>query len=335
MKYVSLCLASLAVVALVGCGGGGGKKSSGVTQWTSTTAQRTGATRTDLVWVNTGGTAVGTSDNRLVTYTEAGGFTVFGTLGGATSKGFMVNDSGVAVGQADNGTVTRAVQTSGTALVEFSLALSPTQNSSATVINNEGTVAGVIWDGSGYDVWRISGSTVQTLTDLGGTGVTTVNGINATGQLTGSASKADGTFQAYRTQGNSLVQIGGNPGAFAQGYAINATGTVVGSFTLNGFQVPFKAEGATITALPMPLGATDGIAFGINDGGDIVGCVTISGKNFAYLWRGTSGFDLNSSLKAALPAGASLTVAKSIRNNGTIVSQLNINGQDHSAILKP
>lgn len=332
---------SLFVVAcslvIVGCGGGGsgsGKKLP--TSWTALSIQRPGATTTSMINVNASGMTVGTSDGRLVTWNELDGFTVYGTLGGATSEGMSINDSGATVGNADNGTTERGVYATGGTLVELSLGLPASSGSNASAINTAGAIAGVTWDaGNVYNIFKLEGGVVTNFGNLSGTGAITVTAISDNGQITGVAPGADGKSHVFRSSGSGLVDLGSGPGNFAEGNGINKAGTVVGVYLLNGKQIAFKSVGTNLVALPLPSGATESIAFGINDSNDIVGCVTISGVNYAYLWRGNGGFDLNTVLRNALPGGATLSVARGITADGTIVSTMRVGAQDQSALLSP
>ncbi len=333
-----LALAALVAVGMTGAGCGGGKKSSKAslaTQWTPTAIQKPSATNTQIVRISASGLAVGTSDNRMVTWSLPNGFTTYGTLGGAASRGFDVGATGIAYGSADNGADTRAIQSNDSGILEINLGLAVGTNSAALAVNDAGNIAGVTWTGSTYSVWRSVAGTVTDITTLGGTGSISIQAINNAGVMTGVAPSTDGKNHAFRSVGNALVSIGSGPGSFAQGWDINTKGTVVGAYVFSGAQVPFVATANSIVPLPLPTGATEGVAFAINDNDDIVGCVTISGVNYAYLWRGGEGFDLNTKLRSALPSGAVLSVARDITNAGTIVSTMRVGGQDHSCLLSP
>jgi hypothetical protein len=155
-------------------------------------------------------------------------------------------------------------------------------------------------------------------------GGTTVNGIDNNGELVGFSSdnatvptlftnfirNANGTF--------TTLGIGGDPLAMANG--INTSPTAVGMDS-NG--TAFRLTGGTPTTLPSVNGATvSETAFGINDGGLIVGQYTdgATGTTPGFLYNGAAFTILNPVVNA------DVTNAQGVNNNGMVTGFYSTDG---------
>lgn len=135
-----------------------------------------------------------------------------------------------------------------------------------TDLNNSGQLAGYIGAGGGYTHAAIHANGV--VTDLGMVGGynSQARAINDAGAVTGWF--VDGTAQhAFRYQAGSTLDIG----AGTSGSGINAQGDVVGAaFTSDGYMGFVYRDGSVTQLGNLGTGLT-GIAFDINDHGNIVG----------------------------------------------------------------
>jgi hypothetical protein len=155
-------------------------------------------------------------------------------------------------------------------------------------------------------------------------GGTTVNGIDNNGDLVGFSSDNAATptlFTNFIRNPNgtfNILSIGGDPLAMANG--INNSRTVVGMDS-NG--TAFQLAGATLTTLPLANGTTTSeAAFGINNGGLIVGQYTDSATGT------TPGFLLDGSVFTTLNpvVNAAVTNAQGVNNNGLVTGFYSTDG---------
>jgi probable HAF family extracellular repeat protein len=253
-------------------------------------------------------------------------FRVLDTLGGYNSYARGINDLGQVVGYSyktpsEYGSAFHATLWSGSTPVELGV-VDPINYpySIANSINNAGQVVGYSGTGSSAEyvpfatVW--TGTTASALTPVrGDSGIAT--SINDSGQVVGAVGSAyPATPVATRwnsftapSYGTSLTQ----PGYPSYANGINNAGLVVGysSSGLPGTNHATVWNGSTATLLN-DLGATNSVALGINESGQVVGlaqpnlnCCT------AILWDGTSVTDLGA-------AGVN-SAARAINNVGQIV----------------
>ena len=155
-------------------------------------------------------------------------------------------------------------------------------------------------------------------------GGTTVNGIDNNGDVVGFSSDTLATptlFTNFIRNANgtfTTLGIGGDPLAMANG--INDSRTVAG-MSSNG--TAFTLAGGTVTTLPSVNGTTvSETAFGINDGGLIVGQYTDSatGTNPGFLFNGTAFTILNP------VANAAVTNAQGVNNSGLVTGFYSTDG---------
>jgi probable HAF family extracellular repeat protein len=126
------------------------------------------------------------------------------------------------------------------------------------------------------------------ITDLGtlpGGTFSSANGINARGDIVGSARTATGEEHAVLWRNGTITDLGTLGGTFSQAYAINAAGRVVGRATTSLEEDRgFLWEDGRMTNLGLPPEATYSVALGINAAGVIVAYTDVG---FATWERGT------------------------------------------------
>jgi probable HAF family extracellular repeat protein len=112
-----------------------------------------------------------------------------------------------------------------------------------------------------------------TLTNLGTLGGAKSNGygINASGQVVGSAETADGSTHGFLYRDGAMTDLGTLGGATSAAQAINAAGVVAGSAaTPSGFSHAFLDYDGTMTDLGT-LGGPTSLATALNDAGQVAG----------------------------------------------------------------
>jgi len=124
------------------------------------------------------------------------------------------------------------------------------------------------------------------------------------------------------------------PGA---GFGINSSGVSVGygsaalgSTTVDGL---IWNPSGSVTDLNSLLGFGDSGLFGINDSGDAVGDAVSGGPQYALLFEGGSGFNLNTLIPSA--SGWDLTEATGINDDGQIIGLGTLNGVSSAFLLTP
>jgi probable HAF family extracellular repeat protein len=168
-------------------------------------------------------------------------------------------------------------------------------------IDAKGDVVGTITEGGEKHafVWR--GGVVERLPTLAGGISSEATGINDEGTISGwsealisswpgcaPACTPTLTQRAYRTDGHTLADLGGDPLAVSPvqvptsvGYAINSSGDVAGgSLSPSGDIDPASWHGSEYRRVPVD---GNGFATGIDAGGDVVGMLVFGNGAFAYL----------------------------------------------------
>lgn len=326
-------------LVLAGCGGGGSSTGVAVTQWTPLVLQETATSDTTLLDINTSGLAVGTSGARLTTWTAAGGFHRFGTLGGPTSKGAAVGETGIVVGASDTAAGSSAVQTNGFGLLALNVGTVGNISTEAHGVNSAGDIVGIKFQtGVSCDVFRLNASgSVDDFAGLGGVTNLTITSVSSNGNFCGYGANAAGKTVGFYSSGTSLitVDIAGfnstrltavSDNGMIYGYKVNASG-IAFSFKL--------AAGSAPTDIALPTGATSMKVLGVNSRNELIGTATFSGVDKAILVRGTSTIDLSASLLTALPAGTSITAPVKLLTDGTILCTGTDGAHAVSILLQP
>ncbi len=233
--------------------------------------------------INDSGTVVGTtydgSGQAHGTIWSASGTTLLG----AGSYAMAINDAGEVVG--GNGQAF--------ALVNGQLeALAMPQGidwSAAYAINSTGTIVG---DGQLANgtfrgiIWNPDGST--TLLSTFGGASSQATGVNASGEVVGFASLADGYQNAFSEIGGMMVDLGTLGGGSSYAYGVNDSGEIVGySWLANGGLSAFLYDDGTMLDLNSLLPSNSGWdlldAYGINDSGQITGQGLYDGQLTAFV----------------------------------------------------
>lgn len=154
------------------------------------------------------------------------------------------------------------------------------------------------------------------------TGGTTVNGLSNTGGAVGFTTDINGVNNSFifDTKTNTPTVLNGLA-VGAQANGINSSGTIVGGSD----NTAFSFAGGSVTTLTLPNGATAGVAFGINDKGQIVG-------QFTDAIGAMPGFlDTNGTFtRIDAPGASGMLFAQGVNNNGLVVGfYVGADGQDH------
>ncbi len=154
-------------------------------------------------------------------------------------------------------------------------------------------------------------------------------GLAALVLLLGGTVEADVTY--------TITDLGTLGGDYSYATGINDSGQVAGiAKTASGQYRAFLYDSGTMTNLGS-LGTDRSLAFGINDSGQVVGYVANTTSPYqqrAFLYDSGNMTDLND----LLPPGSGwdhLEHARDINNNGQIVGEGWIDGQEHAFLLTP
>ncbi len=206
----------------------------------------------------------------------------------------------------------------------------------ATFVNANSThaIAGEYDDENGNTHGFILSNGVYTVIDVpGAAGYSSVNGINASGHITGTYldDTPSRTSHAYFYNNSVLTTLDPPGSSRSQGGFLNAQSQVVGTYRdssdkRHGF---LWDKGVYATGnVPGGPPVFDTIAFGINDQGQIVGDYVDAGEK-------RHGFLLSNGTYTTLDVpGATLTVAEGINNAGQIVGlYIDADEREHGFIL--
>jgi probable HAF family extracellular repeat protein len=199
---------------------------------------------TGSVAINAGGTVAGTNSAGHAAIFSSGIVTDLGVIPGSSASGYTeataINASGQVVGLGNTGVQIDAFSYSGGAMSDIGSLPGPVPSSVPPIVseaygvNDSSQITGLTLGGSSHpEAYHAFIYQSGTMTDLGlGVG----NAINASGEVTGSltAFPALGTSNAqlghaflYNT--GAITDLGVLPGgSFSSGYAINASGRIVG-----------------------------------------------------------------------------------------------------------
>ena len=220
--------------------------------------------------------------------------------GGGKCQAFGVNSLGQVAGASDTPSLAgHAVRwTEG---IPRDLATLGGVNSYGYAINDAGFIAGVSETVGNTQphatVW--GGSTAIDLGTLGGT-FSTGYGINNLGQVVGTSTiTGDNEYHAVRWTGMTPEDLGTLGGPYSEAFGINFRGQVAGYATVDNFSGQFPVRWTDSTPVVLgPLGppamgySANGIAYGINNAGHVVGWVGVAAGPRAVLWAVTTPVDL-------------------------------------------
>ncbi|MBE3069968.1 MAG: PEP-CTERM sorting domain-containing protein [Planctomycetes bacterium] len=238
--------------------------------------------------------------------------------GTGTSEGYGINNAGQVVGRTDPGDgTTHAFRWEGGVLTD--MGAGPGDYALAEGINASGVACGFVRSGAPLltneaHTWDTAGSPYN-LHALGGEW-SEAYGLNDDAHVVGGAETAAGALHAFYWDGAGMQDL--HPGGFeSYAYGVNNAGTAVGGWgnwiNDNGDPyTPCRWDGGVKADLA-DLGGIWGEAYGINEGGVIVGQVEAAGAEYhAVYWDGTGVHDIH-------PAFADTSLANSVNETGQIV----------------
>jgi probable HAF family extracellular repeat protein len=264
-----------------------------------------------------------------------------GTLGGSSSVAKSVNDAGLVVG---------AASTAGDASTHAFLYGNGSMQdlgdlggsySAATAVNDAGQVVGMaaIANGS-YHAFQYAHGSMRDLGTLGGT-LSVANSINGLGQSVGFSSTGDAASAIHATlfSGAGPQDLGTLGGAYSAAAAINSFGEIAGiSLTAAGNYHAFVYGDGLMQDIGT-LGGGYSSALGINVFRQMVGTSSTAdgGDLHAFLYDNGLMQDLNALTSGSLAPFVTLTAARAIGDDGTIVaSGIDVlTGQMRAYLLTP
>ena len=205
------------------------------------------------------------------------------------------------------------------------------QYSIAKGLNATGQITGA----SGNDLNDTSEVFLESNGHMGGLGTLggssgVGNAINASGQVAGYSTRADGTYHAFISSNGQLTDIGDLGGGSAVAYGINDLGQVVGSaVTANHENHPFLYSNGQMTDLGT-LGSSGNdwwnVAQGINKAGAVVGTsYDKDGNFFGFVW-------FNGKMHKLGTLGGPWSEAWAINNKGQITGMAYTPASSHAFI---
>lgn len=227
--------------------------------------------------------------------------------GDTYSGAFALNENGQAAGHSEGRAV---IWTNGVPLNIHTMAA--TSSSVAFALNDSGYAAGDISPGatnSGGFIWR--GSSMERIIPPPGQYIVEAYAMNNVGTVVGTG----GTTFGWRWNSGSYLSLNRLPGDHsAYPYAINAFGIAAGRSSGPGGSRPVTWVGSSPQALALPAGATNGLAWGINDLGVVVGEFYPGAGSKPFFW--SSGLGAQA---LPLPAGTTTGLAWSLNDAGTVI----------------
>jgi probable HAF family extracellular repeat protein len=140
--------------------------------------------------------------------------------------------------------------------------------------------------------------------------------VNNAGEVVGTGYFSGENFHAFLYRGGKMKDLG-PPGAYqASAVAINNSGQIIGGYYTSATSSgEFLITNGKMTTLPVPVGASAVAAFGLNDGGEIVGTIFFSSGAPSHAAKFANGAwtDLGA------VAGALASRATSVNQSGAIV----------------
>jgi uncharacterized membrane protein len=224
----------------------------------------------------------------------------------------------------------------GLAKAQFNFTTIDVPGSTSTAANGNSTyeIVGAFDKADGSTHGFVLSEGVFTQIDVpGAVGFTSVNGINANGELAGIYDDSTRIHGYFLSKG--VVTTLDPPDSFrSRAFFLNARGQVVGQ-SRDDYPNPNTSHGfvwskGVFTMIDVPGASGTTVAIGINDFGDIVGFyVSASDGNF-------HGFLLSKGVYTTLdPPGSIFTIAQGINNAGEIVGYYDqaADGSEHGFVL--
>jgi len=206
----------------------------------------------------------------------------------------------------------------------------------ARALNATGQVTGASGKSNSNlaDIFLYSNGKMTNLGNLGGnTGIG--NGINASGQIAGYSTIANGTYRAFLASNGTLTDIGDLGGGSAVAYDINDSGQVVGSaVTSHGANHPFLYSNGQMTDLGT-LGSPDNVdwwnsAQSVNKKGVVTGTsYDADGNFFGFVWK-------KGKMSKIGTLGGAWSEAYAVNNNGQVTGlAYTKDGSTHAFLMSP
>ena len=201
-------------------------------------------------------------------------------------------------------------------------------------INRFDQVVGSVYNDvfpQGYHAFLYRNGTVLDLGGLGGFH-THATAINDRGAVVGQATLPNGTARAFLWEKGVMRDLGSLAGSWSFAEDINNHGVVVGRTMSATGETAFVYERGVMRAIvPDPAGSR---AVAINDRGDVVGQVGISGAAFLYSDGAVTRLD---KLPLVVAAGWTILIPQDINDRGWITGFGYRNGSDlqEAFVLKP
>lgn len=305
------------------------------------------------VRVSPGGVAVGRSmrsgGSQAFTWTHAGGMVGLGALAGSPfCVSNSANDNGAVVGTCaqtffGSGRLP-VIWQGGTATI---LPLPDAQTiGDANQINSSGIAVGSVGGGSLQFGVIYDGQQAIPLTQTtsGGSFFVTAFGINDSGRIVGqgidpnnAARNVGIVYDIGDDQAFEVTGLDGTNGALA--FGVSNAGHVVGSAMMNqGSGIPFIwTEAGGMTAIPLPVGTTQGSARGVNSKGWAVG-IASSAFAIPFLYDGATTYRVADLIPPGTGWDLSTNTSSSamgISEDGVIVGTGVLNGEVHAYAMVP
>ena len=288
-----------------------------------------------------------------------GSFTTIPRLGQGPgtngSEALGINDNGQVVGASTtssgatnayiyrNGSIQDIGTLSGTIVNNCSNAATPCF-SVAVGINNSGQVTGQSGESSAGIAYAFlySNGSMNSLGVLGayrGGATSAGTAINASGEVTGYSTTSTSVEHAFLYSNGTMVDLGilGGGNNTSVGTALNSQGQVVGwSATNTGMRAFLYSSGSMQNLGLLATGEANpfSIAYGINDGGQVVGISTTAASTGtdAFLYSQGQMIDLNGAIGSAA-SNYQLTAAYAINNDGQILAEGTNNSMGTTDVL--